>query len=57
VDKFQEAAEKFRHKKPEDLRWGTRIEEPGVMDLIQTDEVIDRLLQVVKQEPPEHLKH
>lgn len=57
VDKFPEAAEKFRHKKPEDLRWGTRIEEPGVMDLIQTDEVIDRLLQTVKQGPPEHLKH
>ena len=57
VDKFPDAAEKFRHKKPEDLRWGTRIEEPGVMDLIQTDEVIDRLLQAAKQEPPEELKH
>ncbi len=57
VDKFPEAVEKFRHKKPEDLRWGTRIEEPGVMDLIQIDEVIDRLLQAVKQEPPEHLNH
>ncbi len=57
VDKFPEAAEKFRHKKPEDLRWGARIEEPHVMDLIQTDEVIDRLLQAVKQKLPEHLKH
>lgn len=55
VDKFPEAAEKFRHKKPDNLRWGTRIEEPGVMDLVQTDEVIDRLLQAVKKEPRQHL--
>jgi heptosyltransferase I len=43
VDKFAEAARKFRGKKPEELRWGTRIEEPGVMDLVEVDEVIARL--------------
>ena len=29
-----------QRKKPEELRWGTRIEEPGVMDLVTTDAVI-----------------
>ena len=43
VDKFPEAAQKFRGKNPEDLRWGTRINDPGVMDLIEVDEVIGRL--------------
>ncbi|MGD8346104.1 MAG: glycosyltransferase family 9 protein [Lysobacterales bacterium] len=43
VDRFAEAAMKFRGKPPEKLRWGTRIEEPGVMDLIETSHVIDRI--------------
>ena len=44
VDHFAEAARKFRGKKPEELRWGTRIEEPGVMDLVTTDAVIERIV-------------
>jgi len=43
VDKYAEAAQKFRHKKPEDLRWGQRIEYAGVMDLIETAEVVEKL--------------
>ena len=43
VDRFAEAAQKFRGKQPEELRWGTRIEDAGVMDLIDTDDVIERL--------------
>lgn len=43
VDKYAEAARKFRHKEPQDLRWGQRIEYPGVMDLIETGAVIDKL--------------
>jgi heptosyltransferase I len=43
VDQFEQAALKFRGKSPEDLRWGTRIEEPGVMDLITTSAVIHKL--------------
>jgi heptosyltransferase I len=43
VDKYTEAAQKFRHKKPEDLRWGQRIEYPGVMDLIEAREVMEKL--------------
>jgi len=43
VDKFAAAAQKFLGKHPDQLRWGTRIENPGVMDLIEVDEVIERL--------------
>ncbi len=43
VDKFPQAAERFRGKSPQQLRWGTRIEDAGVMDLIEVEEVIERL--------------
>ena len=43
VDKFADAAQKFRGKRPEEIRWGRKIEQEGVMDLIQTAEVIERL--------------
>lgn len=43
VDHYPEAARRFRHKEPEALRWGHRIEEPGVMELIEVDEVIEQL--------------
>jgi heptosyltransferase I len=43
VDRFGEAALKFRNKQPGDLRWGTRIEVPGVMDLIKPESVMEKL--------------
>jgi heptosyltransferase I len=43
VDKYAQVAMKFRNKKPEELRWGQRIEFPGVMDLIETGDVIEKL--------------
>jgi heptosyltransferase I len=43
VDRFAQAAMKFRKSTAEALRWGTRIEEPGVMDLIETSDVIEKL--------------
>jgi heptosyltransferase I len=43
VDKFAQAAERFRGKSPQELRWGTRIQDDGVMDLIEIDDVIERL--------------
>jgi heptosyltransferase I len=48
VDRFPEAARKFRSKEPEELRWGTRIEFPGVMDLIGPESVIEKLDSVAK---------
>jgi heptosyltransferase I len=43
VDRFEQSARKYRGKTASELRWGTRIEEPGVMDLIQPWDVIERL--------------
>ncbi len=43
VDEYARAAQQFRHKPAEQLRWGQRIELPGVMDLITTEAVIARL--------------
>jgi heptosyltransferase I len=43
VDRYEEAARKFRGKAAADLRWGHRIEKPGVMDLVQPADVIERL--------------
>jgi hypothetical protein len=43
VDRFPQAARKYRKKEPDELPWGTRIEVPGVMDLVQVDDVIARL--------------
>ena len=48
VDKYTEAAHKFRHKEPEVLRWGQRIEYPGVMDLIETGDVLAKLKEFMK---------
>jgi heptosyltransferase I len=43
VDRFADAARKYRGKEPEELRWGTRIEEAGVMDLVEVDAVVEKL--------------
>jgi heptosyltransferase I len=42
VDKYDEAARKYLHKPAADIAWGTKIEYPGVMDLIAVDDVIER---------------
>lgn len=43
VDCFPEAARRFAGKPPEALRWGKRLEHPGVMELITPEMVIERL--------------
>jgi heptosyltransferase I len=48
VDKFAEAAQRYRNTTPEQLRWGTRIEQEGVMDLVEVEDVLDRLEQALK---------
>ena len=48
VDRYAESARKFKHKEPQALRWGQRIEFPGVMDLIETPEVIEKLNGLMK---------
>ncbi len=43
VDRYDAAARKFLHKSASEIPWGTKIEYPGVMDLIEVDDVIERL--------------
>lgn len=51
VDKYAEAARQFSNREPGELRWGQRIEYPGVMDLIETGEVIETLEGFMHQGP------
>ena len=43
VDRYEAAAQKFVGKPAARLAWTTKIERPGVMDLITVDDVIERL--------------
>lgn len=43
VDRFPEACRKYLGREPERVKWGKRIERPGVMDLIGPEAVIERL--------------
>lgn len=43
IDAFPRAAAKFRHATPESLPWHTKIEEAGVMELIEVTEVCNQL--------------
>ncbi len=40
ADRYDDAARKFRGKSAEQLRWGTKIEHEGVMDLITVDDAV-----------------
>ena len=42
VDRYDAAARKYKGKPAVDLPWGTKIEYPGVMELIETEAVIER---------------
>lgn len=42
VNKYDAAARKYLNRPASELAWGSKIERPGVMDLIEVDEVIDR---------------
>ena len=42
VDRYDEAARKYLGKPADELAWGTKIEKPGVMDLIAVDAVVER---------------
>ena len=48
VDKYSDAALKYFKKPSDQLRWGTKIEKPGVMDLIQPEDVIMKLDQLMR---------
>lgn len=42
VNRYDEAARKYLGKSVGEIPWGSKIEKPGVMDLIGVDEVIER---------------
>ncbi len=43
VNQYEAAARKFLNRGADEIRWGTKIEYPGVMDLIGVDQVIRKL--------------
>lgn len=43
VDRFPEACRKYLGREPEQVKWGKRIEKTGVMSLVETATVIERL--------------
>ena len=47
VDKYDAAAHKYFGKPARALSWTTKIERPGVMDLIAVDEVTAKLDQLM----------
>ncbi|MDT8409599.1 MAG: glycosyltransferase family 9 protein [Wenzhouxiangellaceae bacterium] len=49
VDRFPEACRRYLGREPEQVRWGKRIEKPGVMTLIEPEAVIAGLRVVLDQ--------
>jgi len=43
VDRYEQAARRFRGCGAEELPWAQKIEQPGVMELIEVGDVIERL--------------
>ena len=48
VNKYDEAARKYLGKPASEIPWGSKIEKPGVMDLIGVDDVIERYEAAVR---------
>ncbi len=55
VNRFPEAARRFRGREPAELPWWTKIEEEGVMDLIRPEDVTARLDEFMRA-PERHLR-
>ena len=51
VDAYRQAARTFRGCEPDQLPWTHKIEEPGVMDLVQVDEVTGKLDELLGSQP------
>ncbi|MBN1905750.1 MAG: glycosyltransferase family 9 protein [Deltaproteobacteria bacterium] len=43
VNMYDQASQKYLGKPADDIRWGTKIERQGVMDLVEIDHVTDKL--------------
>lgn len=51
VNRYREAARRFRGREPEALPWTEKIEEPGVMELIGVEDVTTKLDQLLGSLP------
>jgi heptosyltransferase I len=51
VDRYDDAARRFLHRPAAEIPWGTKIEYPGVMDLITVDDVIGKLEAALQAAP------
>ncbi len=51
VDRFDAAARQYLGRSAAELPWRTKIEQPGVMDLIRPEEVIERLTALLASRP------
>ncbi|HET8818571.1 MAG TPA: glycosyltransferase family 9 protein, partial [Xanthomonadaceae bacterium] len=40
VDRYDDAMRRYLGKSATDVRWGTRVEAPGVMDLVTVDDAV-----------------
>ena len=49
VNKYNTAARTFRNKQAGDLKWGTKLEHEGVMDLINVKDVTSKLDELASQ--------
>ncbi|NJD32429.1 MAG: glycosyltransferase family 9 protein [Gammaproteobacteria bacterium] len=52
VDRYEAASRKFMGKPSSEIAWTTKIERPGVMDLIRPEDVIERLDALVAAGAP-----
>ena len=53
VDRYNLAARQFLNKSPDQLRWGEKVEKPGAMDLISTEDacvMLDDILGKAEQQ-------
>lgn len=51
INAYGAAARRYRGREPEELPWTTKIEEPGVMDLIGVEEVVAKLDELLRSHP------
>ena len=51
VDRYDDAARRFRHRPAAELAWGTKIEHEGVMDLVTVDDAIAAFERFVADTP------
>ena len=51
VDRYDDAARRFLDKPASALRWGTKIEAPGVMDLVTVDDAVSAFERFVADHP------